>query len=99
TRLVSDWSSDVCSSDLDPAPVRRKRPAGGWRRRSWPGAVAALLVLALVGLAAAVVAVYRIETDKGELVITADDPDIDVLIKQNEIGRASWRERRESAAS
>src|SRR5262249_53395898 len=65
---------------IDPAPVRRKRPVSGSRRRRWPVAVAALL-LALVGLAA--VAVYRIQTDNGELVITTDNPDIEVVIKQD----------------
>jgi WD40 repeat protein len=67
---------------LDPAPVPRKRPAGGSRRRRWPVAVAALL-LVLVGLAAAAVAVYRIQTDNGELVIRTDDPDVEVVIRQN----------------
>jgi WD40 repeat protein len=65
---------------LDPTPVRGKG-ADGSRRRRWPVAVAALL-LALVGLAGAV-AVYRIQTDNGELVIRTDDPDVEVLIKQN----------------
>src|ERR1019366_7353798 len=29
TRLVSDWSSDVCSSDLPAGPQQRKRPPIG----------------------------------------------------------------------
>src|SRR5262249_58442950 len=32
TRLVSDWSSDVCSSDLNLAAVRLSRPRGQSRR-------------------------------------------------------------------
>ncbi len=69
---------------LDPRP-RKKRTArpkeSGRSRRRWPVAVAAVL-LALVGLAGAV-AVYRIQTDNGELVITTDNPDVEVVIKQN----------------
>jgi WD40 repeat protein/serine/threonine protein kinase len=65
---------------LDPAALRGK-VSGGSRRRRWPVGVAALL-LALVGLAAAV-AVYRIQTDNGELIITTDNPDVEVVIKQN----------------
>jgi serine/threonine protein kinase/WD40 repeat protein len=61
---------------LDAPPVR---PA---RNPLWAVAVA-LMVLALIGLTAAALAVYRIQTDNGELVITTDDPDIEVIIKQN----------------
>jgi WD40 repeat protein len=56
-------------------------PAGPGRRRRWP-VVAALLLLALGGLAAAA-AVYYIQTDNGRLIIKTDDPDIEVVIKQN----------------
>jgi WD40 repeat protein len=70
---------------LDPAPLRRKRAArrkvsGTFPRRRWPVVVAALL-LALVGIVAA--AVYRIQTDNAELVISTDNPDVEVVIKQN----------------
>ncbi len=43
----------------------------------------ALLALTLGGLIAGGVAVYRIQTDNGELVITTDNPDVEVVIKQN----------------
>ena len=69
---------------LDPRPRKKRtgRPKeSGRSRRRWPVAVAAVL-LALVGLAGAV-AVYRIQTDNGELVITTDNPDVEVVIKQN----------------
>jgi len=67
---------------LDPGLKRRAagaKKAGGARRR-WSIAVAALL-LALVGIGGAVV--YRIQTDNGELVITTDNADVEVVIKQN----------------
>ena len=50
-------------------------------RRRWPLAVAAAVLFA--GLAAAAVAVYRVETDKGQLVITTESDDVEVVIKQN----------------
>jgi WD40 repeat protein len=42
--------------------------------------LAVLLVVLLVYVA---VAVYRIQTDNGELVISTDNPDVEVVIKQN----------------
>ena len=50
-------------------------------RRRWPLVAAAAVLFA--GLAAAAVAVYRVETDKGELVITTESDDVEVVIKQN----------------
>jgi WD40 repeat protein len=55
-------------------PVRPRRG------RRWAVAVA-LLMLALVGTFALVV--YRIQTDNGELVISTDNPDVEVVVKQN----------------
>jgi tRNA A-37 threonylcarbamoyl transferase component Bud32 len=49
------------------------------RRRPLVAAVAALL---FAGLALAGVVVYRIQTDKGELVITTESADVEVVIKQ-----------------
>jgi serine/threonine protein kinase/WD40 repeat protein len=71
---------------IDPTPRGTKRPAkgkapGGARRRRW-SVVAAALLLALVGIGVGA-AVYRIQTDNGELVITTDNPDVEVVIKQN----------------
>ena len=50
-------------------------------RRRWPLVAAAAVLFA--GLAAAAVAVYRVETDKGQLVITTESDDVEVVIKQN----------------
>ena len=50
-------------------------------RRRWAVA-AAILLLAFLGLAGAA-AIYHIQTDNGELVITTDDPDVEIVIKQN----------------
>ena len=73
------------------ATRRRPRSPRRWRRsrakassgprRRWPLAVAAAVLFA--GLAAAAFAVYRVETDKGELVITTESDDVEVVIKQN----------------
>jgi WD40 repeat protein len=59
-----------------PPPTRRPR-----RRRGWP--------VVAVGIAAAAVAavllgafVFRIATDKGEITLQTDDPDIEVVIKR-----------------
>jgi tRNA A-37 threonylcarbamoyl transferase component Bud32 len=59
------------------------RPGTGtpprWRRR----ALVALAALLLGGIMlAAAVAVYRIQTDRGELVITPESDDVEVVIKQ-----------------
>src|SRR5262245_63464323 len=37
TRCLSDWSSDVCSSDLKPAVEPRKSPTGKTERRAIVG--------------------------------------------------------------
>jgi eukaryotic-like serine/threonine-protein kinase len=44
--------------------------------------VAELAALLLVGVTVAGVSVYRIQTDKGELVITTESDDVEVIIKQ-----------------
>jgi WD40 repeat protein len=62
---------------LDRLPVEPSQ------RRRWPIAMAGLLLVLALGVLAAVVAVYRIQTDNGELVISSDDPDVEVVIKQN----------------
>ena len=51
-----------------------------FHHRWWPllGCMAVLLATS-----AAPTAVYRVQTDKGELVITSDNPDIEVLVRQN----------------
>jgi serine/threonine protein kinase/WD40 repeat protein len=72
---------------IDPAILRglRKAPAtrpAPRRRRRGPLAAAALALL-LLGGGLLGVAVYRIQTDNGELVITTDNPDVEVVIKQN----------------
>ncbi len=50
-------------------------------RRVWPWAVAAAVLLGTAALAAGIV-VYRIQTDKGELVITTESDDVEVIVKQ-----------------
>jgi hypothetical protein len=49
------------------------------RHRWWPVLGTVLLLLA----ASAPAAVYRIQTDSGELVITTDNPDVEVVVRQN----------------
>jgi WD40 repeat protein/serine/threonine protein kinase len=60
--------------------VLEKSPAYRRRRRNIV-AVAAAVLFVLVGLLGA--AVYRIATDKGELVITSESPDANVSISRN----------------
>ena len=74
------------ASLLDAVAERGKRAAlrilsSASPRRRWAVA-AAVLLLAFLGLAGAA-AIYHIQTDNGELVITTDDPDVEVVIKQN----------------
>jgi tRNA A-37 threonylcarbamoyl transferase component Bud32 len=52
------------------------------RRQRRRPLIAALAALLLAGLALAGVIVYRIQTDKGELVITTESADVEVVIKQ-----------------
>ncbi len=58
------------------APFTVARPQ---RRRKVP---ALALVLLLLGGGLAAAAVYRVATDKGEIVIETEDPDIEVVIRQ-----------------
>ena len=51
-------------------------------RRRWSLVAAAAAVL-FVGLAAAAVGIYRVQTDNGELLITTESDDVEVVIKQN----------------
>jgi WD40 repeat protein/tRNA A-37 threonylcarbamoyl transferase component Bud32 len=55
-------------------PVRRTRRLG-------PG-IAAAVALSLLGGGLLALGVYRIQTDRGELVIETDDPDIRVIVKR-----------------
>jgi len=57
-----------------PAPVPPKK------RRRW--LAAALVALLLAGVTVAGAVVYRIQTDKGELVITTESDDVEVIVKQ-----------------
>ena len=61
---------------------RRTKDKGQRTRTRRPVRALVLCTLAFVLLAAGAV-VYRIQTDNGELVITTDDPDVEVIIKQN----------------
>jgi WD40 repeat protein len=76
----TDGTAVLDSAAVPPCRRTARQRTPGSRRR-WPVAVAALL-LGLLGLAAAV-AVYRIQTDHGELVISTESPDVEVVIKQN----------------
>jgi dipeptidyl aminopeptidase/acylaminoacyl peptidase len=66
----------------EPAPTGLEEAAASPRRPRRRLLVATLAALLLVGVAVAAVAVYRIQTDKGELVITTESDDVQVVIKQ-----------------
>jgi WD40 repeat protein len=61
-------------------PLARTAPAKAKPRRRW--LVAASLLL-LVGLMTAGAVILRIQTEKGELVIRTDDPNIEIITKKN----------------
>jgi WD40 repeat protein len=69
-----------------PVPARRAKPGRTKetpvrdRRRTWLAIAAGLLAFVTAGLLGA--AVYRIATDKGELVITSESDDVKVVITQ-----------------
>jgi WD40 repeat protein len=71
---------------IDPSPRRGRRPArrrkAAGPSRRWGWLVAAGLLLAALGGVVAGAAVYRVKTDNGELVISTDNPDVEVVIKQ-----------------
>jgi WD40 repeat protein/tRNA A-37 threonylcarbamoyl transferase component Bud32 len=60
--------------------VLEKSPA---YRRRWRGIVALAAALLFVSVGLLGVAVYRIATDQGELVIETDNEDVEVVVRQN----------------
>jgi WD40 repeat protein len=62
------------------APFAQPAPLPPKKRPRW--LVAALAALLLVGVTIAGAVVYRIQTDKGELVIETDNDDVEVVVKQ-----------------
>jgi hypothetical protein len=63
------------------------RPAAGRRRRRLAWALAACLLLLAAGAGGVLLgpAVYRFTTDRGEVVIETDDPDVEVTVRGPEI--------------
>src|SRR5262249_3072896 len=85
TEQVSPFANleDTCALLAKPNQRHEasKRAAAVWYRRwsalAWVVAAVVLLFGVMAG-----VAVYRIQTDKGELVITTESDDVEVVIKQ-----------------
>jgi WD40 repeat protein len=69
-------------SEVAAALVTFAQPAPVPPRKQWRWLVAAVAALLLAGITAAGAAVYRIQTDKGELVITTESDDVKVVITQ-----------------
>src|SRR5438034_4698575 len=89
TRSLCDWSSDVCSSDLQPGHVHRLVERADVHR-----AVAEVAD----GDALALLVAQRVRGAGGEGEVAADDAVAAVkAVLDVEIGRASWRERVERA--
>src|SRR3546814_19680620 len=82
---ISDWSSDVCSSDLLQAHLARHRDGGDGVQRVVASEHRQVQAIQARGMGAAAVGQLDIE---GEAAVV----DADVL-GAVEVGRASWRER------
>src|SRR5262249_6096985 len=66
-----------------PPPVEERRERRVTRPRWWPGRLAAVGLAGVVGVVGLLgVAVYRIATDRGELVIEIDDPQVEAILNQ-----------------
>src|SRR5262249_31049686 len=73
------------AASLSQPPVLPPKPAGAGRsgrERWWRRPVAVAAGLLFVAMALAGVVVYRIQTDKGEVVIEIVDDDVEVVVKQ-----------------
>src|SRR5207249_5923523 len=91
TRSKRDWSSDVCSSDLQAAPAKMRALAGA--RATWqPSEVRAqrLQVTGVAGLAIQDYGLAGIDRAADRRVVVAQRPG---HLHAEEIGRASCRER------
>src|SRR3546814_1921099 len=74
---ISDWSSDVCSSDLDPGPnppfpPRTRTPHPRERRRAGGGRVRALILSVAAALLAVSPAMAQDGTDEAALPAATD---------------------------
>src|SRR5262249_56823336 len=90
TRLVSDWSSDVCSSDLEEPPSARMRPVG-----------ARYFAVAIIELAARqkrdadyreISRANRTHARAGRFLTVSGRVPFDGKFQRRKIGRASCRE-------
>ncbi len=81
-QAVAEALQDIAGERTEALPALRA-PAPGAAPMGWPRRrlVALLALLVLAGLVM-VVAVYRIRTDKGELVIEAHNEDVEVIVKK-----------------
>jgi hypothetical protein len=68
--------------------------AAGLRRQLFPGVAAAVLIVALGSLVWFFgTTIIRVITDKGELVIVVDDPDVEVIVKPDGVRIQSGKEK------
>jgi hypothetical protein len=84
-KKVSVEFAEPSATEVSPPPVatRKKGRREKQGKRRWKGALlAALAAIVLLGAGLSAVAVYRIRTDKGEVVIKSEDPDIKVIVSQ-----------------
>src|SRR5207253_5306009 len=97
-RWPRDWSSDVCSSDLSPAPLAPRLPDGTWDRTGPAGPRSRRDVKwyerRLATPAMAVTAATRIATATAPTTKTSTQSPMLSTVK---IGRAACRERAEDS--
>ena len=74
TDALQEPALDRCQGRAQAAPRRGKRRPGIW--------AAVLLGVLGLGAVAAAVVVYRIQTDSGELIISTDNPDVEIIARQ-----------------